>query len=101
RIYCTVADTGPGIPPEDLSRIFGKFWQSKRGDRRGVGLGLAIARGIVEAHGGSINVRSEVGKGSAFSFSLPVWSEDDMVDQTLRTAATRKSEPDSQRVLNG
>jgi signal transduction histidine kinase len=99
RIYCTIADTGPGIPPEDLPRIFGKFWQSKRGDKRGVGLGLAIARGIVEAHGGTINVRSEMGRGSAFSFSLPVWSEDDMVDQTRRTAASRSTEPDSRPVL--
>ena len=100
RIYCTIADTGPGIPPEDLPRIFGKFWQSKRGDRRGVGLGLAIARGIVEAHGGTITVRSEVGRGSVFTFSLPVWSEDDMADQSRRTAAGRTIEADSQPVLN-
>ena len=101
RIYCTIADTGPGIPPEDLPRIFGKFWQSKRGDKRGVGLGLAIARGIVEAHGGTINVRSEMGRGSVFSFSLPVWSEDDMADQSRTTATSRVSEADSRPVLNG
>jgi signal transduction histidine kinase len=101
RIQCAIADTGPGIPPEDLPRIFGKFWQSKRGDRRGVGLGLAIARGIVEAHGGSISVRSEMGKGSVFSFSLPVWAEDDMVDQFRRTSAGRTSEIDTRPVLNG
>jgi signal transduction histidine kinase len=101
RIYCAIADTGSGIPPEDLPRIFGKFWQSSRGDRRGVGLGLAIARGIVEAHGGSITVRSDVGRGSVFSFSLPVWSEDDMADQPRKTAASRTSEPDSRPVLNG
>jgi signal transduction histidine kinase len=100
RIYCAIADTGPGIPPEDLPRIFGKFWQSKRGDKRGVGLGLAIARGIVEAHGGSISVRSEVGQGSVFSFSLPIWSEDDMTDHFRKTAASRTSEPDSRPVLN-
>jgi K+-sensing histidine kinase KdpD len=81
NVQCAIADTGSGIPPEEMPRIFGKFWQSKRGDHRGVGLGLAIARGIVEAHGGSIGARSEVGKGSVFSFSLPVWSEADMVDE--------------------
>ncbi len=101
RIQCAITDTGPGIPPEDLPRIFGKFWQSKRGDRRGVGLGLAIARGIVEAHGGSISVRSEMGKGSVFSFSLPVWAEDDMVDHSRRTSAGRTSETESRPVLNG
>jgi signal transduction histidine kinase len=72
-VQFSVRDTGPGIPPEDLARIFGKFWQAKRGDKRGVGLGLAIARGIVEAHGGSIAVRSEMGRGSVFTFSLPVF----------------------------
>ena len=85
KVQCAITDTGSGIPPEDLPRIFGKFWQSKRGDKRGVGLGLAIARGIVEAHGGSIGVRSEVGRGSVFSFSLPVWSEDNAVDKANTT----------------
>jgi signal transduction histidine kinase len=101
-VLCAIADTGPGIPPEEMPRIFGKFWQSKRGDHRGVGLGLAIARGIVEAHGGSIGVRSEVGKGSVFSFSLPVWSEADMADEPRQTAAgITMRHPDSQPVLNG
>jgi len=100
-VQCAIADTGSGIPPEDLPRIFGKFWQSKRGDHRGIGLGLAIARGIVEAHGGSIGVRSEVGRGSVFSFSLPVWLEDDAIDQPRKTAPSRTSNPESQPVLNG
>ncbi len=72
-VQFSVRDTGPGIPPEDLPRIFGKFWQARRGDKRGVGLGLAIARGIVEAHGGTIAVRSEMGRGSVFTFSLPMF----------------------------
>jgi len=75
-VQCSVADTGPGIPAAQIPRLFGKFWQAKRGDGRGVGLGLAIARGIVEAHGGTIDVRSEVGHGSIFSFALPVWGEE-------------------------
>lgn len=103
KVQCAIADTGAGIPPEELPRIFGKFWQSKRGDHRGVGLGLAIARGIVEAHGGSIGVRSEVGRGSVFSFSLPVWSDaDDTVNEPRKTAASMTTrDPESRPVLNG
>jgi signal transduction histidine kinase len=74
NVKCSVTDNGPGIPEAQIPRLFGKFWQAKRGDSGGVGLGLAIARGIVEAHGGSITVESEVGKGSVFSFPLPVWN---------------------------
>jgi signal transduction histidine kinase len=77
EVRCAVADTGPGIPPEQLPKIFGRFWQAKRGDGRGVGLGLAIARGIVEAHGGSLSVQSEVGQGTVFSFGLPLWVDAD------------------------
>ncbi|MGI8402985.1 MAG: sensor histidine kinase [Gemmatimonadaceae bacterium] len=73
NVQCSVTDTGPGIPPAQIPRLFGKFWQAKRGDGRGVGLGLAIARGIVEAHGGTIDVTSELGRGSVFTFALPVW----------------------------
>ena len=74
-VQCSVTDTGPGIPAAQIPRLFGKFWQAKRGDGRGVGLGLAIARGIVEAHGGTIDVRSELGHGSVFTFALPVWDD--------------------------
>jgi signal transduction histidine kinase len=66
-----VRDTGPGIPPESLAHIFDRFWQANRTDRRGAGLGLSIAKGIVEAHGGTIQVESEPGRGSTFSFTLP------------------------------
>jgi PAS domain S-box-containing protein len=66
-----VVDTGPGIPPEQLPHIFGRFWQAKPSDRRGIGLGLAIAKGIVEAHRGRIWVESRVGSGSTFYFTLP------------------------------
>jgi signal transduction histidine kinase len=97
RVECAIADTGSGIPPEDLPRIFRKFWQSTRGDHRGVGLGLAIARGIVEAHGGKIGVRSEVGRGSVFSFSLPVWSEDEPADQARKTATRMTKDLESSR----
>src|SRR5438309_2940240 len=76
QVVCSVSDTGPGIPPAQIPRLFGKFWQAERGDNRGVGLGLAIARGIVEAHGGTITVDSAVGRGSVFSFAVPLWGED-------------------------
>jgi signal transduction histidine kinase len=67
----SVTDTGRGIPPEKLQHLFDPFWQ-ERDDRRGVGLGLTIARGIIEAHGGQIWAESEVGIGSTFYCSLPV-----------------------------
>jgi signal transduction histidine kinase/DNA-binding NarL/FixJ family response regulator len=70
-VVVSVIDTGPGIPAEQLPHIFGRFWQAKRTDRRGIGLGLSIAKGIVEAHGGEIWVESEVGQGSRFVFTLP------------------------------
>jgi PAS domain S-box-containing protein len=70
-VLFAVADTGPGIPPEDAAHVFERFWQARREGRKGLGLGLAIARGIVEAHGGRIWVESEVGAGSTFLFTLP------------------------------
>jgi PAS domain S-box-containing protein len=67
-----VIDTGPGIPAEQVPHIFGRFWQAKPSDRRGIGLGLAIAKGIVEAHQGRIWVESHLGLGSTFYFTLPI-----------------------------
>jgi signal transduction histidine kinase len=66
-----VADTGPGIAPEHLPHVFDRFWQARGTRRAGAGLGLAIARGVVEAHGGRIWVESEPGQGTRFHFSLP------------------------------
>lgn len=71
KIVFEVADTGSGIPPENLAHLFERFWQARQADSRGVGLGLPITKGIVEAHGGRIWVESEVGKGSSFRFALP------------------------------
>jgi PAS domain S-box-containing protein len=65
-----ISDTGPGIAPEDIAHLFDDFWQA-RNDHRGVGLGLAIAKGVVEAHGGRIWCDSTPGRGSTFSFTLP------------------------------
>lgn len=71
QVIISVQDQGRGMTPEQLSHAFDRFWQSRRTDREGAGLGLAIARGIVEAHGGRIWAESSAGKGSTFSFMLP------------------------------
>ncbi|MEZ4316219.1 MAG: ATP-binding protein [Myxococcota bacterium] len=71
-VWVDVTDGGPGIPDAEIPHIFDRFWQGKRRTTGTVGLGLAIARGIVEAHGGALVVSSKVGEGSTFSFSLPV-----------------------------
>ncbi len=72
QVEISVTDNGPGIPEDSKGQIFERFSQLKRNDRRGLGLGLFIAKWIVDAHGGRIWVRSEVGKGSTFSFTLPL-----------------------------
>ena len=70
---CCVSDEGPGIAPEDLPRIFDRYFQGPHGPAaHGVGLGLSIVRGIVEAHGGRLWVESEAGRGSSFFFTLPL-----------------------------
>jgi signal transduction histidine kinase len=74
QVVFEVVDDGPGIPPDNMSHLFDNFWQARKNDRRGVGLGLAIAKGLVEAHGGKIWVESKVDHGSTFSFSLPTVS---------------------------
>lgn len=66
-----VSDTGPGIDPQYASEILRPFWQAPGAPRQGVGLGLAITRGIVEAHGGSLTVESTPGAGATFAFTLP------------------------------
>jgi PAS domain S-box-containing protein len=67
-----VRDDGPGIDPEELANVFDRYWQSGGADdRSGIGLGLSIAKGIVEAHGGAIHVESRPGRGSTFAFVLP------------------------------
>jgi PAS domain S-box-containing protein len=71
-IQVSISDTGPGIKPEDLERIFESYWQAARTARLGTGLGLPIAKGIVEAHEGRIWANSRPGFGSTFHFTLPL-----------------------------
>jgi signal transduction histidine kinase len=78
RCEVSVADTGPGIPAEHLPRLFERFYRvdpARARDDGGTGIGLAIARSVVEAHGGRIRAESEVGRGSVFTFDLPVAPE--------------------------
>jgi signal transduction histidine kinase len=83
RMSCTngealfgVADNGPGIPESELPRVWGRFWQGKKTAHTGVGLGLFIAKGLVEAHGGRIWVESKVNVGTTFFFVLPTCSRE-------------------------
>jgi signal transduction histidine kinase len=71
-IRFAVRDTGLGISSEDLSHVFDWFWHSPREARGGIGLGLAIAKGIIEAHRGRLHVESAIGLGSTFWFTVPV-----------------------------
>lgn len=68
----SVADTGPGIPPEQHGHLFKRFWKAKEGTRDGAGLGLFISRGIAEAHGGAIGVDSRLGDGTRVWFTIPL-----------------------------
>ncbi len=74
RVEVTVSDTGEGIQADDVPHIFERFYRGEKSRSRatgGAGLGLAIARGIVQAHGGDIRVESETGKGAQFTFYIP------------------------------
>jgi signal transduction histidine kinase len=71
EVVLSVSDDGPGIPREHQAHLFDSFWQARSGDRRGVGLGLSIAKEIVVALGGRLWVESAVGHGTCFSIALP------------------------------
>ena len=65
-----VRDTGPGIDADEMPRLFERYWRGKDPQYKGAGLGLSIARGIVDAHGGRIWAESQPGAGTTFYFSL-------------------------------
>jgi PAS domain S-box-containing protein len=72
HVEFTVSDTGPGIPEADLKRVFTPYWQAKKTAHMGAGLGLAIVRGIVEAHGGKVWAENAPGGGAVFRFTIPI-----------------------------
>ena len=75
QVLLWVKDSGAGIPPEQLPHIFDRFWQAKKKERRGLGLGLSICRGIVKAHDGLIWAESAVGVGTTVFVSIPADAE--------------------------
>lgn len=70
----SISDSGPGISSEQIPKLFEKFWQAKETSHQGSGLGLSIVKSLVEAQGGKIWVKSELGQGSTFTFTLPLSS---------------------------
>ncbi len=71
HVRFSVRDNGPGVANEQIPNLFNRFWQARTHRQPGLGLGLTISKGIVEAHGGRIWVESEMGEGSTFHFTLP------------------------------
>ena len=72
QLRFSVADTGKGIPPEDVRKVFDRFFQVDKVHPQGSGIGLSLAKAFVELHGGEISVESELGKGTEFAVSIPV-----------------------------
>jgi signal transduction histidine kinase len=93
EIRFAIADTGPGIPPEQLPHVFGRFWQADTSDRRGLGLGLAIAKSLVEAHHGHIWLESTPGSGTTVSFTLPKPGAEGHPARVARGRARAAAEP--------
>ncbi|OPY65867.1 MAG: Sensor protein ZraS [Syntrophorhabdus sp. PtaU1.Bin050] len=83
QIKIKIRDSGPGIPPENVRKLFNPFFTTKE---KGTGLGLAISYGIVERHGGKLDVETDLGKGSTFVISLPITT----VEGTHEEAMTKK-----------
>ena len=86
EIECTVSDTGIGIPHHEIATVFDRFHQVGKAintSEEGSGLGLSISKGIVDLHYGSIWVESEVGKGSKFIFTLPIFTENQILFENI------------------
>lgn len=83
----TVSDTGPGIPPANLPRVFDRFWKDESRGTKGTGLGLFIVKSIIDAHGGTISVESPPGQGATFRFTLPSATPDVVLESRSRLSA--------------
>jgi PAS domain S-box-containing protein len=81
-----ISDTGSGISEQDVPHVWERYWQAKRKADGGVGLGLSIAKGLVQAHGGRIWVESKLGSGTTFFFTLPLSPADASRENEARTA---------------
>ena len=88
RLTLRISDRGPGIPAEDLERVFEPFHRSRESQGGGSGLGLAIARGFVEANGGGLRAESLPGQGTSFVLQLPVPAEKPAADVVAQSSAT-------------
>lgn len=96
QVVLEVADTGPGVPAEEADRIFERFYRTDRSRTRsqgGVGLGLAIVRSLVEAHGGAVSYRARPGGGSVFRIVLPLAPAADSKDARPETATASAERP--------
>jgi two-component system phosphate regulon sensor histidine kinase PhoR len=92
EVVFTVSDTGIGIPRADQSRIFERFYRvdaARSREAGGTGLGLAIAKHLIEAHGGRIWVESEIGKGSHFHFSVPIFEANGAMQQAAPSTSAQ------------
>jgi signal transduction histidine kinase/FixJ family two-component response regulator len=81
-----VRDTGPGIPAHDVPHVFDRFWQARSTARMGTGLGLFIAKGIIDAHGGKLHVESAEGLGTSISFTLAAATEADRHEKSRESS---------------
>ncbi len=77
RVWLTITDQGPGIEPEHLTHIFEPFYQANRThyEQQGIGIGLALSQGIIQVHGGTLELKSRVGVGTRATVSLPIWTK--------------------------
>ncbi len=103
NVLVSVSDTGTGIPAENLTKIFDRFWQAEASKNKGSGLGLSIAKGIVQAHGGKIWAESQIGQGTTIYFTLPLSNEASFESDKTTSKPSLASEPFdlSQPVLKG